>query len=964
MFPSIALRWSRASRPTAPVAFLLVSLVLAEASAANGDLGNFADSVYWADVVVVGRIAAIERVASGRGRSKTAQIRFETTELWKGEIGDTIRITNLELADPDARSSLFAPLPEDFVGQTQLLLLKESGSGGTYEAIRRHLIIESRVVGMPRGKFESQPVRLEAIEAVLEELIPIQEVCPRDKHRERDPQAALAACFRALDSEHRTVQRYGAQRLFDRPIPHDRLATVVSLVHKKGQSPDVAQLLIRALANVDDPRATDVLLELLNHRDTQFRRAAANALGFVRGGDASVAEVLVGQILSAGDAGLATSASSLVPHLPEAVPLLIEAAQGNDPARRLRAVKALLTLGRSLNRPHAGTKVRLRGSLAGHENQVIEPIVTRRQILATALPELIECARKGNERQLRTAAVGALGQLGPYAERAVPLLVEMLDEPQGNLNVHSVLGKIGATAVPALVEVANSEKPSTRRYALSALYNMTMHRHAALALGVATARLRDDDPGVRAAAVRVLGWLKTKSLPAVDELVERLRDENPRVREEAASALGAIGSADDSVVQGLSEALSDRNERVRRSAARALGTFGPKAVDSAAALAHSLNDSDKYVRISAVQALGQIGPGAEKAVSALADVLEGTDNYTRQQALKALQQIGRASHPAFASIRLLLADPEQETRRAAAMAMAAIGPAAKPALKELSDIVADSQEDATTRYNTALALGGIGGEAFGILRQGLESDDAVRRKLCVSAMSQLSAQAEEVIPHLLRRLDDPDEQVRSSVTVALHQLRREAVPALKAALDSPNPRVREAAVGTLWWQSIEDPTLVPLLVLRLRDEATSVRLRAIGAVRSYPAPIPQAVPFLIDALIDDDASVHRSAFGVLLGYGPAAADATDRLVVLCKNGADEKMRSAALRVLAAIPPPPETLLPLLEHALNDDSVAMQQSAIAAIRPALVGADQFIPRLGELLEQPETRLAVRLRPCAV
>ncbi len=120
------------------------------------------------------------------------------------------------------------------------------------------------------------------------------------------------------------------------------------------------------------------------------------------------------------------------------------------------------------------------------------------------------------------------------------------------------------------------------------------------------ASVTDENPAVRAAAIRAMGWQGYAVGWQGDAslLIEALRDENADVRLLAAEHLGRNGSQGDWRATALIDALKDPHTGVRRAAAESLCSIGP---ESAAALIKALTDPDPRVRAGAALALGDVG---------------------------------------------------------------------------------------------------------------------------------------------------------------------------------------------------------------------------------------------------------------------------------------------------------------------------------------------------------------------
>ena len=185
-------------------------------------------------------------------------------------------------------------------------------------------------------------------------------------------------------------------------------------------------------------------------------------------------------------------------------------------------------------------------------------------------------------------------------------LIEMLqDENQDEalrLEAAYVLGTIGPSVIPTLIEM-----------------------------------LRDDSEDVSRHATFALGASGGSAIPA---LIKALDDTNESVRANAAFALGDIGQLAQDAAPKLTQLLSDESEWVRRHASEALGTIGYPSEEAVSALTLLLQDKHYWIRDNAARTLAKMGASAESAIPALIPILDDENRYVRFHAALALKQIG------------------------------------------------------------------------------------------------------------------------------------------------------------------------------------------------------------------------------------------------------------------------------------------------------------------------------------
>ncbi len=128
---------------------------------------------------------------------------------------------------------------------------------------------------------------------------------------------------------------------------------------------------------------------------------------------------------------------------------------------------------------------------------------------AEAVPRLAELLRTGDDNT-RYRILEALNRIGPEAGGAVPDLVSMLRDPELTIpsSTAETLARIGAAAVPALLEAATSADDCVRFWSLYSL-----------------------------------GRIEVMTSEVVDALATMISDPNPLIRSVAADSLLAAGSA-------------------------------------------------------------------------------------------------------------------------------------------------------------------------------------------------------------------------------------------------------------------------------------------------------------------------------------------------------------------------------------------------------------------------------------
>jgi HEAT repeat protein len=232
--------------------------------------------------------------------------------------------------------------------------------------------------------------------------------------------------------------------------------------------------------------------------------------------------------------------------------------------------------------------------------------------------EAVELAERGTRRWMpwrRALACETLGAMG--AERSVPVLLERIDDPRGEVRTAAAraLGAIGSpAAAPALTAIFLERRSVPTGVVYDALRALGPRGGDAFRRG-----LESPDPTVRVASCfgTAARAAEEDGAGAVDALTGVLaRDENVRVRTASAKALCAVGGG--SPPDALVVAADDSEVRVRREAVGALGSFD--APLSAEVVAEATRDRDRETALRAAESLLALSHGAGAGPSARAEL--------------------------------------------------------------------------------------------------------------------------------------------------------------------------------------------------------------------------------------------------------------------------------------------------------------------------------------------------------
>ncbi len=331
---------------------------------------------------------------------------------------------------------------------------------------------------------------------------------------------------------------------------------------------------------------------------------------------------------------------------------------------------------------------------------------------------------------VREAAVTSLGIIGDGS--AAPLLVaavtgaDRLSDPNGASAVRAAageaLGRLGAAAVPALLDALRGRHVKLREIAIGALGAIG----GPDAAGALADMVADDRSSVRQAAIAALA--RAGGPKAVPALTRAIAHKDPTTRRSAAEALGGLREA--AAVDGVKTAVADPDKTVRDAAVAALAGIGT--TEAASALVDGLGRADRSLQAAIESALtsfdwtpvgsaarvvhaalhGRFDEAASHGASAVEPLVALLANREPSMRRGALEALGRLADSRTApAIGAALRDSDAAVRHAAANALAALGPAAADTIVE-----ALGDRATTARASAEQALAAVGaGEVAGAL---------------------------------------------------------------------------------------------------------------------------------------------------------------------------------------------------------------------------------------------------------
>ena len=508
------------------------------------------------------------------------------------------------------------------------------------------------------------------------------------------------------------------------------------------------------------------------------------------------------------------------------------------------------------------------------------------------------------EVEAREAACKALGEIGPAAKDAVPLLFqETFKQFKGGIINYAVLASDDAlktivpSRVPLFLDAFTWESLPANQPSEPALPESQPE---------AAQAARERVPQVVSQRLALLG------AEIVPELLPALKDKSPLVRRGVASTLARLGEVtvgDRSVMAkkcrpALQLALQDVDALVRVHAAFALFRVTLEATEAVPVLAAALADKNPIVRWRAAESLEKIGPPAQGAIPSLVTALADPENFAAATALGA---IGETALPATITA---LKDQNPRVREAATVAVSLSPCDRSTAVPALQTALQDDVRE--VRSGAARAVGNIGPTAAAARTELVSAmrENQIELSEAATALGRLGPKARDAAPALLQAMERDDAtKSLADIAAALGQLDREAAMACAQFLADglareEGRRERVLALGQLKGLAAPAvPQLAKLLVLELPKEQQYLPISVMRVLRELGPAAKEAVPALSELLTSDRGEYVRAEAARTLGnLGPAAASAKPALVAAARDEKNPRLQRAAQQALQKIAP--------------------------------------------------------------
>ena len=486
---------------------------------------------------------------------------------------------------------------------------------------------------------------------------------------------------------------------------------------------------------------------------------------------------------------------------------------------------------------------------------------------------------RDSDEKVREAASRTLAEIGPGPD-VIPALIEAMKDEKTGGDAAGTLVAVGPAAIPALTRELYDTNDNVRSNAVYALGEFGPA--AKDAMPVLIALFAKERTKNRADIADTWAEIGNAAKSAVPLLVESLGDRSPELRLAAARALWKIERRPERVVPTLIAIVESKRNADKAvgphkperestvwepsaQAAELLGRIGPEAHQAVPALIEAMKTPDRILCGCAIEALGEIGPDARQAIPAIVERLgdhreaHQTFGYAWEMGSTAWIALGKLGPDAAVGLIPALKHHDKEVRQQAALALKELGPHAAPALAALVVSLRDPDEE--VRQYATYALGGIGSaakSALPALLKAMKDPSSRVREAVVDALPLIAPKSPEVVAALIEALKDSDETVQAYAAMSLGKLSAAARPAValmasmlssdKEYLTRGHPvmsqRLSDCIASVLGDLGPVAKEAVPALV-EAASKTRDINWQAIPAIGKIGPEAKAAVPFLL-----------------------------------------------------------------------------------------------------------------------
>jgi HEAT repeat protein len=451
-----------------------------------------------------------------------------------------------------------------------------------------------------------------------------------------------------------------------------------------------------------------------------------------------------------------------------------------------------------------------------------------------------------NPRNIRIAAIGALGEVKTDSSKAISVLIqESLYDKDDDVRFKTInaLGKIGEPAAPVLVDLLQREENLNQIEIALKRVGESAVPHLLEALTNKKTRKNAID------LAKLILTTKYGFQGTVSKLIEFLGDKSSEIQEEVISTIIEMG---DPGLESVIRALNSQHPKVRENANEILNRFGTMNIHLY--IENMVKDPKKLVQTAellTLLAIYQLDDDLKAFSFEQFDMLLENQDYNEhiQQAVfdNVLGNVSTDSNP--------------DTRFAFGQVAYYLG---SPALPHLLRMLNDKDEGVVEAALDSIGLLKKPDETISEIAKKLKSKFTNIRLAAVNALGNL--ESNESISYLIEALGDQEVEIQDAASSAIDQIGDVGLPALINAMNHKEPRMRDRLAKLI--ASYDDRAWEPLLE-RLNTNDSNFQETAIEVISLLGENFAERLLIYVQTSMDENTQyLSIQGLGKLL-YQPA-----------------------------------------------------------------------------------------------
>ncbi|GKZ26826.1 hypothetical protein AbraIFM66951_005023 [Aspergillus brasiliensis] len=315
------------------------------------------------------------------------------------------------------------------------------------------------------------------------------------------------------------------------------------------------------------------------------------------------------------------------------------------------------------------------------------------------------------------------------------------------------------------------------------------------------ARLDNQDPEIKKAAIYALGGQSNLQEEALKQITDRLEDEDPGVRMAAIDVLSSPSSLDEVILNQIVARLEDRDHVVRNVARYALSSQVNLPQGSINQIASRLGHPDWEVKVAALNVLRSQSNLPKVTLNQIAALLKDPDWVVRRAAIEALERQSNLPEATLNQIAARLGDQDSDIRRAAIDALRSQWNLLEVTPNQIAAQVNDPNRNVRIAAIEALEhQSNLSEDTLNQIAAQLNDPNRDVRIAAIESLEHQSNLSEDILNQIAVLLGDKDSDIRKAATDALSSrsnLPEVTLNQIAALLEDQDLDVKTASIDTL-----------------------------------------------------------------------------------------------------------------------------------------------------------------------